>query len=146
MRWLPQIDGFYELTVDIPWPRGLSSVYKPEAKLAKKILADHWIFGLGKNNGRLLHWPNATMGHVTYPPLNLILGTLWTRNEKSRKKISRTATFEVCVAFKYNIWWQFKSQKWYLYGKKLLDSKACHPAIQTLLNPAIWKCSHFLNI
>ena len=40
--------------------------------------------------------PFVTMGHVTYPSLNVTLDFVNTRNEKSRKKISRTAKFEVC--------------------------------------------------
>ena len=60
-----------------------------------------------------------------------------TRNGTSRKKISRTAKFEVCIALEYNIWWQFEYRKWQedLYGKKLLDSKACYPATFSHINP-----------
>ena len=41
------------------------------------------------------------------------------------------------VALEYNIWWQFKYRKWQedLYGKKLLESKPCHPATFSHTNP-----------
>ena len=37
------------------------------------------------------------MGHVTYPPLNVILGTLWILEMERAGKISRTAKFELRI-------------------------------------------------
>ena len=69
------------------------------------------------------------MGHMTYPSLNLILGTLMnTRNAKSRKKEkSRTAKFEVCSIEILEFGTVQISEN--LYENKLLEGKACPPAI-----------------
>ena len=56
--------------------------------------------------------PFATMGHVTYPPLNVILGTLWILEmERAGKKLVELPSLR-SVALKCKIWWQFKSQKY----------------------------------
>ena len=64
----------------------------------------------------------ATVGHVIYPPLNVILGTLWILEmERAGKKLVELPSLR-SVALKYQNWWQFKSQKYWedSYGKKLL--------------------------
>ena len=68
------------------------------------------------------------------PTLKFILGTLWIlRKWKEQERYVELPSLR-SVALKYKIWWQFKSQKYWedLYGKRLLDGKACPPAIWTL--------------
>ena len=55
--------------------------------------------------------PFATMGHVTYPSLHLILGTLWILEmERAGKNVEQPSLRS--VALKCKIWRQFKSRKY----------------------------------
>ena len=74
------------------------------------------------------------MGKSCWRALDFVVIFLW---------LIRTAKFEVC-SIENIIWWQFKSQKYEedLYGKKLLEGKAC-PNLAVL---HIFSCSFHFSI
>ena len=92
--WVGEYYCILKQTHNLPQLHNLSTLCKWTVHLLCWLVA----VSIERNKCAWFAEPVATVRHMTYPPLHLILGTLWIPNmERTETKISRTAMFEVCA-------------------------------------------------